>query len=91
MNINLAQGDNTFEGRYTWTWNVDPDEGEGDHLTIQDAIDAAIPGVTILVAPGTYNESITIYQKDGLTIKSTDGAGDTIFESANNTSTPWVV
>jgi hypothetical protein len=34
--------------------------GNDGYATIQDAIDAASDGDTILVAPGTYNDSITI-------------------------------
>ena len=75
MNITLAQGANTFEGRYTWTWNVNPD-GSADFTTIQAAIDGSAPGDTILVAPGTYNEFLNI-NKDDLIIRSTGGASVT--------------
>jgi hypothetical protein len=46
--------------------------GNGGFATIQAAIDAASAGDTIMVAPGTYNENVTV-NKDGLSII---GAGD---------------
>jgi parallel beta-helix repeat protein len=53
-----------------------------DYTYIQDAIYAASAGDTILVSPGEYGENLQIYSgktnRDGLTIKSTDGAEVTI-------------
>ncbi len=66
------------------------DSGGANYTTIQDAINNAVAGDTILVAPGTYNEAITI-NKNALTIKSTGGAATTFINSVNNTATPWVV
>lgn len=40
-----------------------------DFPTIQQAIDAAAPGDVILVAPGTYPETLTIEAKSGLTLR----------------------
>jgi pectin methylesterase-like acyl-CoA thioesterase len=46
--------------------------------SIQAAIDAASPGTTIEVGPGTYHENLHI-AKDGITLEGA-GAGATILE-----------
>jgi parallel beta-helix repeat protein len=52
---------------------------------IQDAVNGAMAGDTIQVAPGTYEENVHIQTND-LTIISTDGAGSTsIVESGDGT------
>jgi nitrous oxidase accessory protein NosD len=61
-------------------WTVNP-EGTGDAETIQLAIDAAAPGDTIALAPGTYTEHLLIVGK-GLTILGSDGPGLTILDGA---------
>ena len=45
--------------------------GDGAYQTIQDAVNAATAGETILVAPGTYNEQVTVSGTglNGLTIE----------------------
>ena len=50
-------------------------------VEIQAAIDAANPGDTILVNPGTYYGNIIVY-KPGLTIKSTGGPAVTIIDAS---------
>ena len=42
------------------TWYVD-DSGGADFTRIQDAIDAATDGDTIIVREGTYNENVAIH------------------------------
>jgi len=43
----------------------------GDFATIQEAVDSADPGSLILIAPGTYNESVSVETPD-LTIRGED-------------------
>jgi parallel beta-helix repeat protein/predicted outer membrane repeat protein len=45
--------------------------GSGDYDTIQDAIDGAVRGATILVCAGTYDEDLTI--RNALTLRSERG------------------
>lgn len=54
------------------SWTVDDDGAEcpgAAFTSIQDAVDAAPVGQTILVCPGTYTEQVTI-AKDGVTLLS---------------------
>ena len=67
------------------TWRVDDDlvqRPDANFTSIQDAVDAANPGDTIIVYPGTYTENVDV-NKDHLTIKSEGGAEVTIVQAAN--------
>jgi hypothetical protein len=56
-----------------------------DYSTIQDAIDAAFDGDTILVSDGTYTENIDFKGK-AITLQSVNGAGSTTIDGGANGS-----
>ncbi|MFK8027568.1 MAG: choice-of-anchor Q domain-containing protein, partial [Gammaproteobacteria bacterium] len=51
-----------------------------DYLTIQEAIDAAINGDSVLVAPGTYAETLVINKQ--IEVRSRDGAAQTFISES---------
>ncbi|MCK4443848.1 MAG: hypothetical protein KAW09_04850, partial [Thermoplasmata archaeon] len=64
--------------------------GPGNYTTIQGAIDAAIPGDTVFVYDGTYNENLVIDRTLSLIGENRDstlinggGFGDTIYVTAD--------
>jgi len=66
------------------TWYVDDDKQDypdADFIKIQDAVDAASAGDTIIVYPGTYTENVDVNKS--LTIQSESGAEATIVQAAN--------
>lgn len=57
-----------------------------DYPTIQQAIDAAVKGDTVLVAPGIYKENINFLGK-AIIVKSSDGAKYTVIDGGQVRST----
>jgi hypothetical protein len=67
------------------TWYVDDDLADypnADFTRIQDAVNAANAGDTIIVYRGTYTENVDV-NKDRLTIKSESGAEKTIVQAVS--------
>jgi parallel beta-helix repeat protein len=62
-------------------------DGSGDHVTISDAVAAAADGDTVLIAPGTYAEPVTI-DKD-ITVTG-DGPVEDVVISYSEADTPIV-
>ncbi len=62
-----AQGHETLPSSNPSTWQVAID-GSGQFTLIQEAIDHASSGDTILIAAGTYAEDVTVHSKDHLSI-----------------------
>ena len=57
----------------------------GDYTTIQAAVNAAVNGDVIVVAPGTYNEYVRVYTKQ-VVITSSDGPEVTVIHAAYSSS-----
>jgi len=55
------------------------DDGPADYTTIQNAVDNAVYGDTIIVKPGTYHENLDVYKS--LTIRSENGPAETSIQA----------
>ena len=62
-----AEGEESRSTEKASTWQVAVD-GSGHFTLIQEAIDQASSGDTILIKAGTYAEDVTVHSKDHLTI-----------------------
>ncbi len=62
-----AQGHESPSPSNPSTWQVAVD-GSGQFILIQEAIDQASSGDTILIKAGTYAEDVTVHSKENLTI-----------------------
>ncbi len=65
--LDNVQGEETLPPSNTSIWQVALD-GSGHFTLIQEAIDQASSGDTILIKAGTYAEDVTVHSKDHLTI-----------------------
>ncbi|MEU2448965.1 pectinesterase family protein [Streptomyces sp. NPDC012765] len=65
-------------------------DGSAAHRTVQSAVDAATTGDTVLVARGTYRETVNVpASKHGLTLKGATGnAEDVVITYDNASGTP---
>src|SRR4051812_36308994 len=55
------------------------------YSTIQAAVDAAKPGDTVLIAPGTYHEQVNV-TKDNITIKGDNSETESIVIDGDETN-----
>jgi len=76
----LVSADSSFDGKRTLSSNLIyvPD----NYTTIQQAVNLATPGDTIIVRDGTYPENVDVYKT--VTIQSENGSAKCIVEAANS-------
>jgi parallel beta-helix repeat protein len=75
---NAAGGRGDIMIRATVSQEIHVGQGQ-DYSTIQAAVDAASPGVNIIVHDGTYNENVTVWK--ALVIRSQNGPTKTIVQT----------
>ena len=61
-----------------------------EYSSLQAAVNAAVDGDRVVLAPGTYNEQVTVSNKS-ITIASSDGPSVTKIDRANNGGTTFYV
>jgi hypothetical protein len=64
------------------TWYILPD-GTGDAPTIQAGVDSCVPFDTVLVGPGTYYETVKVFERK-ITIVGEAGPGQTVIDAQQN-------
>lgn len=74
-----AEGRGDIMIRATISQGIHVGQGQ-DYSTIQAAVDAASPGLNIIVHKGTYNENVTVWKQLG--IRSQDGPTNTIVQTS---------
>jgi hypothetical protein len=67
LGLDIVQGEEALSPTNASVWQVASD-GSGQFTLIQEAIDQATSGDTILIKAGTYGEDVTVHSKDHLTI-----------------------
>jgi parallel beta-helix repeat protein len=61
---------------------------DANYTTIQEAVDHAFAGDTILIRPGTYPEAVSVNKQ--LTLRGADASSPPIVDAAGNDTTFWI-
>jgi parallel beta-helix repeat protein len=73
-----------LSGKIPRAWYVDDEGVEANFRRIQDAVDAASSGDTIIVRDGTYTENVNVTRS--LIIRSENGSANCIVQAANTSN-----